>query len=71
MMKKKTASAMPLRPIQKRKAKAARKPKKTNNASAALDSEMSSGWQVLGGYGVQHAAVFHFEQPIDLTMASI
>jgi len=32
-----------------------------------LDSEMSSGWQVLGGYGVQHAAVFHFEQPMDLT----
>jgi hypothetical protein len=28
---------------------------------------MSSGWQVLGGYGQQHAAVFHFEKPIDLT----
>lgn len=51
----------------KAKAKGARKPRKTNNASAALDSEMSSGWQVLGGYGVQHAAVFHFEQPVDLT----
>jgi hypothetical protein len=49
--------------------KAARKAasKKTNTASAALDAEMSSGWQVLGGIGVQHAAVFHFEQPIDLT----
>ncbi|MDZ4402734.1 PSD1 and planctomycete cytochrome C domain-containing protein [Prosthecobacter sp.] len=51
----------------KAKAKAAAKPRKTNNASAALDAEMSSGWQVLGGIGVQHAAVFHFEKPIDLT----
>jgi len=51
----------------KAKAKAARKPKKTNNATAALDSEMSSGWQVLGGYGVQHAAVFYFEQPMDFS----
>jgi hypothetical protein len=51
----------------KAKAKAARKPRKTNNASAVLDTEMSSGWQVLGGYGVQHAAVFYFEQPLDLT----
>ncbi|MCB1278190.1 PSD1 and planctomycete cytochrome C domain-containing protein [Prosthecobacter sp.] len=47
--------------------KAAAAKKKTNNASAALDAEMSSGWQVLGGYGVQHAAVFHFEKPVDLT----
>ena len=51
----------------KAKAKAERKAKKTNNASAALDGEMSSGWQVLGGHGQQHAAVFHFEQPVDLT----
>ena len=51
----------------KAKAKAAAKPKKKNNAAATLDGEMSSGWQVLGGYGVQHAAVFHFEQPVDLT----
>ena len=51
----------------KAKAKAAAQKKKTNNASAALDAEMSSGWQVLGGYGVQHAAVFHFEQPVELT----
>lgn len=51
----------------KPKPKAARKPKKVNNATAALDTEMSSGWQVLGGYGVQHTAVFHFAQPIDLT----
>lgn len=51
----------------KAKAKAAAKPKKTNNASAALDGEMSSGWQVLGGFGVKHTAVIHFEQPIDLT----
>lgn len=52
------------KPKAKAKAKAARK---TNNASAALDSEMSSGWQVLGGYGQNHAAVFHFGKPIDLT----
>lgn len=51
----------------KAKAKAAAKPKKTNNAMAALDAEMSSGWQVLGGYGQSHAAVFHFEKPVDLT----
>jgi|UniRef100_UPI003782E918 hypothetical protein len=51
----------------KAKAKAAAKPRKTNNASATLDAEMSSGWQVLGGYAQQHAAVFHFEQPVDLT----
>ncbi len=49
------------------KKKAAVAKHKTNNASAALDAEMSSGWQVLGGTGVQHAAVFHFEQPVDLT----
>jgi len=54
-------------PKAKAKTKAARKSKKTNNASAALDSEMSSGWQVLGGYRVEHAAVFHFEKPIDFT----
>jgi hypothetical protein len=41
--------------------------KKTNNAMASLDGEMSSGWQVLGGYGQSHAAVFHFEKPVDLT----
>jgi hypothetical protein len=51
----------------KKNAKAAPKPRKTNNASAALDGEMSSGWQVLGGVNVAHAAVFHFEQPVDLT----
>jgi hypothetical protein len=47
--------------------KKAAKAKKTNNASATLDAEMSSGWQVLGGYGQSHAAVFHFEKPVDLT----
>ena len=49
--------------------KAARKAavKKTNTAMASLDGEMSSGWQVLGGYGQNHAAVFHFEKPVDLT----
>ena len=51
----------------KAKPKAAAKAKKKNNAQATLDGEMSSGWQVLGGYGVQHAAVYHFEQPVDLT----
>lgn len=50
----------------KAKGKAAER-RKTNNASATLDGEMSSGWQVLGGLGQQHAAVFHFEQPVDLT----
>ncbi|MCX6855837.1 MAG: DUF1549 domain-containing protein [Verrucomicrobia bacterium] len=40
------SDAAPANP--KAKAKAARKPRKTNNASAALDTEMSSGWQVLG-----------------------
>jgi Protein of unknown function (DUF1553)/Protein of unknown function (DUF1549)/Planctomycete cytochrome C len=54
------------RPKARAKAKAAAKPRKTNNASAALDGEMSSGWQVLGGYGQQHAAVFHFDQPVDI-----
>jgi hypothetical protein len=47
--------------------KKAAKARKTNNASAALDAEMSSGWQVLGGIGVRHAAVFQFEQPVDFT----
>jgi len=46
------------------KAAAARK---KNNASAALDGEMSSGWQVLGGLGQEHAAVFRFDQPTDLS----
>jgi hypothetical protein len=46
------------------KPKAKAKARKTNNASAALDAEMSSGWQVLGGISVQHAAVFQFEQPV-------
>jgi hypothetical protein len=54
------------KPQTKAKAKAA-KARKTNNASATLDAEMSSGWQVLGGIGVQHAAVFQFEQPVDFT----
>ncbi len=49
------------------KAKAKAAAKKKNNANATLDGEMSSGWQVLGGHGVQHTAVFHFEQPVDLT----
>ena len=44
----------------------AKKPAKKNTAQAALDSNMSSGWQVLGGTDVRHAAVFHFAQPIDI-----
>lgn len=40
---------------------------KKNNASAALDAEMSSGWQVLGGFDVQHSAVFQFAEPVDLS----
>jgi len=51
----------------KKKNPKAAKERKTNNASSALDGEMSSGWQVLGGSDVAHAAVFHFEQPVDLT----
>ena len=50
----------------KRATKAAANRKK-NNASAALDGEMSSGWQVLGGLGQNHAAVFHFDKPTDLS----
>lgn len=49
-----------------RKKKGPAATKKINNAAATLDGEMSSGWQVLGGYGQQHAAVFHFEKPVDL-----
>jgi hypothetical protein len=51
-------------PAKKKKGKG--KPK-TNNAASALDGEMSSGWQVLGGYGQYHTAVFHFEKPADFT----
>ena len=50
----------------KRAAKAAAIRKK-NNAAAALDGEMSSGWQVLGGLGQNHVAVFHFDKPTDLS----
>ena len=50
----------------KRAAKAAVIRKK-NNAAAALDGEMSSGWQVLGGLGQHHVAVFHFDKPTDLS----
>jgi hypothetical protein len=52
----------------KTKAAKAKANRKKNNASAALDGEMSSGWQVLGGYGQNHVAVFHFEQPTDLAV---
>ena len=55
------AAAKPRKPTRKAAAK------KTNTAMASLDGEMSSGWQVLGGYGQNHAAVFHFEKPVDLT----
>ena len=51
----------------KAKAKSAKRTPKKNNANAALDDEMSSGWQVLGGIDVQHSAVFHFDKPIDLS----
>jgi hypothetical protein len=51
----------------KAKAAKAKANRKKNNASAALDGEMSSGWQVLGGYGQNHVAVFYFDQPTDLT----
>lgn len=42
------------------------KARKQSNASATQDGEMSSGWQVLGGAGQHHAAVFVFEKPIDI-----
>jgi hypothetical protein len=48
-------------------AKKAAPNRKKNNASAALDGEMSSGWQVLGGLGQNHVAVFHFDKPTDLS----
>lgn len=54
------SDASPAKPTSK-------KTSKKNNARAALDGEMSSGWQVLGGSGVGHAAVFHFAEPMDLT----
>jgi hypothetical protein len=50
----------------KAKAAKAKANRKKNNASAALDGEMSSGWQVLGGLGQNHAAVFRLAQPTDL-----
>jgi hypothetical protein len=50
----------------KAKAAKAKANRKKNNASAALDGEMSSGWQVLGGYGQNHVAVFRFDRPTDL-----
>jgi len=48
------------------KAAAKAKARKQSNASATQDGEMSSGWQVLGGAGQHHAAVFVFEKPIDI-----
>ena len=55
-------------PVAKGKAKTKGKAasRKKNNATAALDGEMSSGWQVLGGLGQQHTAVFQFDKPTDL-----
>lgn len=41
--------------------------KKKNNAASAIDGEMSSGWQVLGGASTYHTAVFNFEHPVDLS----
>ncbi len=49
------------------KAKAKAAAKKMSNAAATQDGEMSSGWQVLGGAGQHHAAVFVLDQPVDLT----
>ena len=57
-----------LKPNAKPSEKKAQAPsKKKNNASAAIDGEMSSGWQVLGGSSVYHTAVFQFEHPLDLS----
>jgi hypothetical protein len=41
--------------------------KKKNSVAAAIDGEMSSGWQVLGGNAVSHTAIFRFSEPVDLT----
>ena len=41
--------------------------KKKNNAASAIDGEMSSGWQVLGGASVYQTAVFEFEHAVDLS----
>jgi len=54
------SDAAPAKP----KARAAKR--KQSNAAATQDGEMSSGWQVLGGPGQHHAAVFVFEKPVDL-----
>lgn len=43
--------------------------KKASSALATQDGEMSSGWQVLGGQDVHHAAVFVFDKPLDLDAA--
>ncbi len=63
-----TAGAKPAAKATAKNAKAAKAAanRKKNSASAALDGEMSSGWQVLGGLGQEHAAVFRFAQPTDL-----
>ncbi len=50
----------------KAKAKARPAKRKASNAEATQDGEMSSGWQVLGGAGQHHAAVFVFDKPIDI-----
>ena len=57
------AESKPAAPAAKGKAK---RVSKKNNAEAALDGEMSSGWQVDGGYRRREAAVFRFAQPTDL-----
>ncbi len=52
----------------KSKAKAKGKARsKVNSAAAALDGEMSSGWQVLGGQGQYHSMVVTFAKPVDLS----
>ena len=61
------AAKTPAKAAAKAKAAKAKANRKKNNASAALDGEMSSGWQVLGGLGQNHVAVFHFDKPTDLS----
>jgi hypothetical protein len=69
------ASAAATNDVWEEQAAVTQKPKKNtpasskskNNAVYTLDGEMSSGWQVLGGENVRHAAVFYFEEPVDLT----
>lgn len=59
----------PAPPKEGEKAEAPKKPEGNPKfkAASAIDGNMASGWQINGGYGVRDAAVFTFEEPVDLT----